>query len=155
MMFCICITTIYFVCFVCIYYLNFYRTNETNICIIHTEHRKAGKMLFKDFKKYAKSKRFSEKEGELFIDLNDLGMIEWEGGKKLVIDGRSFDSPPGCWHVYPVALDKTHVYIVCPYCGHIHLHGAGGGDYEGHRIAHCNSRSHIKGDITGYYIEQL
>ena len=112
-------------------------------------------MLFKDFKKYAKSKRFTEKEGELFIDLNDLGMIEWEGGKRLVIDGRSFDSPPGCWHVYPVALDKTHVYIVCPYCGHIHLHGAGGGDFEGHRIAHCNSHSHIKGDITGYYIEQL
>lgn len=52
------------------------------------------KMLFKDFKKYAKSKRFTEKEGELFIDLNDLGMIEWEGGKRLVIDGRSFDSPP-------------------------------------------------------------
>lgn len=112
-------------------------------------------MLFKDFKKYAKSKRFTEKEGELFIDLDGLGMIEWEGGKKLVIDGRSFDSPPGCWHVFPVALDKTHVYIVCPYCGHIHLHGAGGGDYEGHRIAHCNSRSHIKGDITGYYIEQI
>lgn len=91
-----CITTIYFVCFVCIYYLNFYRTNKTNICVIHTEHGKAGKMLFKDFKKYAKSKRFSEKEGELFIDLDDLGVIEWDGGKKLVIDGRSFDSPPGC-----------------------------------------------------------
>ena len=47
------------------------------------------KMLFKDFKKYAKSKRFTEKEGELFIDLNDLGMIEWEGGKRLVIDRKS------------------------------------------------------------------
>lgn len=112
-------------------------------------------MLFKDFKKYVKSKGFSEKEGGLFIDLNDLGVIEWDGGKKLVIDGRSFDSPPGWWHVYPVALDKTHVYIVCPFCGNIHLHGAGGGDYEGHRIAHCNSRSHIKGDVTGYYIEQI
>ncbi len=49
-------------------------------------------MLFKDFKKYAESKRFAEKEGELFIDLDDLGMIEWEGRKKLVIDGRSFAS---------------------------------------------------------------
>lgn len=111
-------------------------------------------MLFGEFKKYAKSKRFAENSGRLFIDLNDLGVIEWDDGRKLVIDGRSYASPLGEWHVHPIALDKAHVFIVCPYCGHIHLHGAGGGDYEGHRVEHCNGHSHLKDvALEGYYIE--
>lgn len=112
-------------------------------------------MLFSELKKYVKSSMFVQNSGRLFIGLNEVGIVQC-GRKKLATDRRSFDSPPGCWHVYPVALDKTHVYIVCPYCGYIHIHGAGGGDYEGHRTAHCNDHhSHIKGDVTGYYIEQI
>lgn len=111
-------------------------------------------MYFSDFKRYLRSQRFKQ-HGKLLVNLDDLEVFKWKGNRQSIIDRRSFDNPAECWHVFPVALDKTHVYIVCPYCGHIHLHGAGGGDYEGHRIAHCNSRSHIKGDITGYYIEQI
>lgn len=111
-------------------------------------------MLFSELKKYVKSGMFVQNNGRLFIGLNELGTVQ-RGRKKLAIDGRSFASPPGHWHVYPVAQDKTRVYIVCPYCGRIHIHGAGGGDYEGHRVEHCNGYSHIRGIVSGYYIERI
>lgn len=111
-------------------------------------------MYFSDFKRYTKSKRFSEKKGELFIDLNDLEVFKWKGNRQSVIDRRSFDNPAECWHVYPIAVDNVHVFIVCPFCGNIHLHGAGGGDYEGHRVEHCNEKRRHPGSWPGYYIEQ-
>jgi len=64
---------------------------------------------------------------------------------KLVKDNRSFISAEGYWQVYPVGFDYGHcVYIVCPHCGEIHIHGA----QPGHRLSHCNGIN----DNNGYEI---
>ena len=50
------------------------------------------------------------------------------------------------WEVYPIATTPTQVYIVCPFCKTIHVHGNVAGDYEGYREPHCHG---LHGD--GYY----
>lgn len=47
------------------------------------------------------------------------------------------------WEVYPIATTPTQVYIVCPFCKTIHVHGNAAGNYEGSKIPHCQS--------SGYY----
>lgn len=66
--------------------------------------------------------------------------------KTHAVDSRSF-MRDGFWQVYPVGVDQHHVYIVCPHCGEIHLHGHTVDGYEGHRVSHCKS-----GDNNGYWI---
>lgn len=50
-----------------------------------------------------------------------------------------------------VGYDPVHIYILCPYCGEIHMHGTNNamktGDY-GHRLAHCRERH-----SRGYYLK--
>ena len=66
--------------------------------------------------------------------------------RKLVKDGRSYICDEGrwkgYWQIYPIGIDRFHVYIVCPYCGDIHLHG----NAPGHRVSHCLN------DNKGYVI---
>jgi hypothetical protein len=53
-----------------------------------------------------------------------------------------------------IAADNIHVFIICPYCGEIHLHGSNGmlegsegPNKWGHRVAHCNGKY-----SAGYYL---
>ena len=90
------------------------------------------------------------------IDLNDLGtyLAPYNHRVKLAIDGRSFKDDEGYWHVYPIGFSDCQVYIICPHCGEIHMHGKHGktiGDYEGWRVAHCITRI----ALDGYVIERL
>jgi len=42
--------------------------------------------------------------------------------------------------VEALGVDATHVYILCPFCGHIHWHGSGKGKdtpFHGSRVPHC------------------
>jgi ribosomal protein L32 len=92
-------------------------------------------MRYSEFKKELNSWEF-KRYGKLLINLEDLEVYKGERNTKLVKDGRSyFDG--GCWHMYPIALSDVHVYVVCPYCGEIHLHGNITGDYDGNRVQHC------------------
>ena len=45
----------------------------------------------------------------------------------------------GEWKVSPVLLTKKNIYVVCPYCGKIHVHGLCGGSYAGIRTADCGN----------------
>lgn len=111
-------------------------------------------MRFSEFKKHIKSPWWRMDQGMLLVDLKSLTTFTWEQNIKLVQDQRSFyDNIEGFWHVYPIATDRVRVYIVCPYCGDIHIHGAGGGNYEGHRVEHCKD-PRIKGIVNGYCIER-
>lgn len=110
-------------------------------------------MYFSDFKRYLRSQRFKQ-HGKLLVNLDDLEVFKWKGNRQSIIDRRSFDNPAECWHVYPIAVDNVHVFIVCPFCGNIHLHGVSGGDYEGHRVEHCNEERRHPESWPGYYIEQ-
>jgi hypothetical protein len=39
-----------------------------------------------------------------------------------------------------IAVNAVHVYVMCPFCGKVHVHGSGGDftkeDY-GYRVPHC------------------
>ena len=56
--------------------------------------------------------------------------------KGFIIDIRSKKINDRNYVVYPIAETQVHYYIVCPYCGEIHLHGVQGG--KGARQPHCN-----------------
>jgi hypothetical protein len=54
-----------------------------------------------------------------------------------------------------IAADPVHVFIICPYCGAIHLHGSNGKpegsegpNRWGHRVDHCGAHY-----SAGYVIE--
>jgi len=89
---------------------------------------------------------------EHVIDLNSLEIYHSPKNKriKLVKDNRSFKDDESYWQVYPIGFNESQVYIVCPHCGEIHLHGRGKKpdyQYEGHRASHC-----IENQNNGYVI---
>jgi hypothetical protein len=49
-----------------------------------------------------------------------------------------------------VAGNPSQVEFFCPYCTKYHRHGAAGGDFEGHRTAHCLGETPLS--KTGYYL---
>ena len=86
------------------------------------------------------------------IDINILEIYHPVNDKRinLVRDNRSFLNGDGYWQVYPIGFNESQVYIVCPHCGEIHLHGRGekpNYQYEGHRTSHC-----IEHKNNGYII---
>lgn len=72
---------------------------------------------------------------------------------KTYLQTRSPSSGP----IMPVLLarlfeDEITLEAWCPYCACHHIHGAAGGDGEGHRVAHCfEKRSPFK--ETGYILK--
>ena len=73
-------------------------------------------------------------------------------------DKRSWLDPEGEWHVFPIAINKHSVLVICPHCGQIHGHGRKDGSFYGHRVDMCSgaliSKNMYKDAInTGYTIE--
>lgn len=101
-------------------------------------------MLVSEYKKCLKLKR------DPIIPLYSLECLKLlpadKRRKTHAADSRSFIQD-GFWQVYPIGVDQYHVYIVCPHCGEIHLHGRTADGYEGHRVSHCKS-----GSNNGYWI---
>ena len=94
----------------------------------------------------------NSKDIEYAIDLNNLETYHPPHDKriKLVRDNRSFLHDDNYWCVFPAGFNESQVYIVCPHCGEIHIHGRGDKpdyQYEGHRASHC-----IKYKNNGYVI---
>lgn len=99
-------------------------------------------MLYKEFEKEIK-----KKQGCLPNTLKRL-YFRQDGRTKVAHDpmNRQVNDQ---WVVYPIALTKVHVYVVCPFCGRVHKHGVVGDNYSGNRVAHCK-------EINGqYYIAQI
>ncbi len=90
-------------------------------------------MRFSEFKKYIKQPTFMH-TGRLLMNLEDLETYHPVGDKRkvLVKDKRSHQKD-GVWCIYPIAVSKHQVHIVCPYCGEVHSHGRAGGT----RVPHC------------------
>lgn len=95
-------------------------------------------MRFSEFNRLL-NRRSNHDQIEMLIPLADLQIFHPTNNKliKLVKDCRSVEIE-GRWHIQPIALSRTHVFIVCPYCHEIHLHGNANGFYEGVRVPHCN-----------------
>lgn len=90
-------------------------------------------MRFSEFKKEVKQKRV-----KVTIPLTDLEQYHPANDKRVILvkDPRSYQTD-GKWNIYPIRINSDHVYIVCPYCGEIHVHGNSKGCYEGWRCPHC------------------
>lgn len=118
-----------------------------------------------ELKRWAKQGTRSQYKFELHINLDDLEFnqctIKHHKHVKMYKDERSFQDEEGKWHVYPIATSRTRVYIVCPHCGCIHVHGNSlTYEYIGHRKSHCGSpfcprdenAAHV--NTGGYIIEE-
>ena len=110
-----------------------------------------------DFKKKAHSRT---RKMNVLVDLDEIstfypaGMRVTKTTPKSILlaeDPRSHFNGE-FWEVYPLATTPTNVYIVCPYCKMIHIHGNKAGDYEGFRRPHCKD---FGGNNPDYYIEKL
>jgi hypothetical protein len=80
------------------------------------------------------------KSAELAVDIAGLEEYRMPGNKsvRLCRDKRSFIDNGGYWNVHPNAFNFSQVFVVCPHCGEIHLHGRGQEPefkYEGHRAS--------------------
>jgi len=74
------------------------------------------------------------KNKTLTFHKGDIQSIKQTCGKTAWIDNRTVHRPfPEPADVYPFAVDSTHVYIICPWCRRIHVHGRG----VGGRVSHC------------------
>ena len=92
-----------------------------------------------------------DKSIELAVDVNSLEEYRAPGNSvRLCSDTRSFLDDEGYWNVYPIGFNSAQVYVVCPYCGEIHIHGRGQEPeykYQGHRASQC-----LAGNNNGYII---
>lgn len=59
----------------------------------------------------------------------------------------------GVQHITPVFVSDTSVFIICPYCGGIHIHGnVRGSGHSGRRAPHCMEASILGKD---YFIGRV
>jgi len=73
--------------------------------------------------------------------IDDIQVIRKTCGKTVWIDNRTVRRPyPEPADVYLFAMDSMQVYIICPYCQQIHVHG--GDDVGGMRVSHCFTYCH-------------
>jgi len=118
-----------------------------------------------ELKRWAKLGSRNQCKVKLHTDLDDLKYVQctikYHKHVRLYQDKRSFQDMEGDWHVYPIATSRTRVYIVCPHCGCIHVHGNSLiHGYAGHRESHCGTPFRPRdenGDsvsIGGYLIEK-
>jgi len=82
------------------------------------------------------------KSVDLVVDINSLEEYRSPCNKsiRLCRDKRAFLDDKGYWNVYPIAFNPAQVYVVCPHCGEINMHGRGlepEFKYEGYRVTQC------------------
>lgn len=109
-------------------------------------------MTITQFKKYIRKWQHSKDPIEILYPLDKLELLPPEKKWKThAIDPRSFMEDGFC-QVYPIAIDRHQVYIVCPWCREIHVHGNDHGRYNGHRSPHC--KNYVPRN-PGYVIREL
>lgn len=89
---------------------------------------------------YRTLKNFKEIKGvEYLIDLSELEQYRNPEDKRsyLTKDKRTYKAADGHYCIYPIGKSASQYYIVCPYCGFIHAHGA----TNGRKRPHCNNKS--------------
>nr|DAS34384.1 MAG TPA: cysteine-rich protein [Caudoviricetes sp.] len=59
---------------------------------------------------------------------------------------RDLQDEDGTYHLHPIGFSVHSYYVVCPYCGEIHIHGRIGG----YRVPHCSKAI----GLADYFIEE-
>lgn len=81
-------------------------------------------MTIGEFRQYVKKWGKGQDPVKLLFPLDRLELLPADRKRKThAVDHRSFIDSDGYWNIYPIAIDSFHVYIVCPYCQQIHIHG--------------------------------
>lgn len=74
--------------------------------------------------KYSKFQERAKKEDvHLLIDLGELE--QFTRGNVLCVRDKRTVQKDNRFEVYPIALTEKQIFVVCPLCGHIHVHGLG------------------------------
>lgn len=98
-------------------------------------------MNFKEFKK-------------LKIQYNKFNIEEYKEKNVIKVrDKRTILNGENIYEVYPAANDSKRVYVVCPYCGEIHIHGYTEDTIPGYRSPFCTLDNSI--ERKSYYINTL
>ena len=87
-----------------------------------------------------------KKQGMIPSSLGKL-QITKRNGNQIVIDPDTVEEE-GVFKVRPIAFVGNQFFVVCPFCGQIHVHGCVDGHYSGSRTAHCKN-------MTGAYEIEL
>ena len=84
------------------------------------------------------------------VEPDELFVYRYEKDRRIKCakDLRSYQDADGIWHIFPFAWDGKRVYICCPLCGFIHIHGGSPEDYAGDREPHCHP-----GDVPFYVLD--
>lgn len=91
---------------------------------------------------------------ELKIKYDESNIIKFKEKNVIKVeDKRTKLNKDGLYEVYPLALHRNQVYIICPYCNEIHLHGCAEGSIPGFRNPFCTSDKPIKKKT--YYIKEV
>jgi hypothetical protein len=75
-------------------------------------------------------------------------------GKDQIITDSETEEKDGVLIVHPISVTRNQVYIVCPYCHKIHVHGRNKkaiGEEYGYRRPHCSPTI----DKPDYYIGKV
>lgn len=94
--------------------------------------------------------RFTEFR-DLGIEYNKKYIVKYKEKRVIKVKDKRTKIIDGFHHVYPIAISRKQVIIVCPYCGEIHYHGLNNGEYAGPRVPHCIDHKNLR----DYHIEYL
>lgn len=98
--------------------------------------------------------RFTEFKG-LKIKYDESNIIKYREKSTIKVkDVRTKLNDEGIYEVYPIAVHKKQLYIICPYCNQIHIHGDAKGTIPGYRNTICIGPD---GSRSGqmYYIKEV
>lgn len=93
--------------------------------------------------KYSKFLQTVKRKNHVLPSSIERLQIIKKNGSQFVIDPETVEQD-GVFKVSPLVFTDNQMYVVCPFCGQIHVHGGGDGHYSGSRTAHCK-------DMTGFY----
>lgn len=97
--------------------------------------------------------RFTEFKG-LNIKYDEKYITRYKEKRVIKLkDSRSKLNKNGIYEVYPLAIDYGQIYVVCPFCGNIHIHGLieDSDNSYGGRHPLCLERR----NNTTYYIKKI
>jgi hypothetical protein len=82
--------------------------------------------------------------GKVLCDIESLTQYHSSENKRIILVKNPQNELMGdIWNLEPIAITRTQVFVVCPLCGEIHIHGNNDTGCSGMRVTHCKSNSDV------------